>query len=94
MVQVSRDNKILFRAIKYISKSRRVKSLIDYGTGTGILGISFKKGYLLQRLFILIMIETLLKLQNKISEKNNLPFTGNIFLNPEIKKYLKKNVTI
>ena len=79
------------KAISFIVKRKKINNLIDYGAGTGILGICFQKKIHSSSTIFIDNDESALKLTKFNLRKNNLRNQGNVFLTSKGRnKYYKK----
>ncbi len=80
------------RAISFIFFKKKFNSFIDYGSGSGILGICFKKKFKISKTVFVDNDKRALKLTKVNLNKNNLNNIGNVFYYPWDKnKYYKKH---
>ncbi len=79
-------------AIYIVAKFKKIKNFLDYGTGTGILGICMNKKLRKTKIMYIDNDKIALKLTNINIQKNNVKRLGNVFHSiKERKKFFKKN---
>ena len=87
--------KSCIKAISFIFSKKKINSFLDYGSGSGILGICFKKKFQTSKTIFVDNDNRALKLTKVNLKKNNLNKIGNVFFNPwEKNKYYKKIITM
>ena len=82
--------KCCLKAIKYLSKFYKAKSILDYGCGTGILGIASKKIYKKSQICLIDIDKNAIKLTKENLRLNNI-ISNKIYLTNRFffKEYIK-----
>ena len=80
------------RAISFIFLKKKFNSFLDFGSGSGILGICFKKKFKTSKTVFVDNDNRALNLTKVNLKKNNLNKIGNVFYNPwQMNKYYRKH---
>ena len=73
------------------SKSKKFQNILDYGSGSGILGIAAKKLMPYSKITLIDSDNLAVKMSKFNLKKNNISSNNNVFeVSPNKKKYIKK----
>ena len=73
-------------------KSKKFQNILDYGSGSGILGIAAKKLMPYSKITLIDVDNLAVKMSKFNLKKNNLISNNNVFeVSPKKRKYIKKN---
>ena len=74
------------------SKSKKFQNILDYGCGSGILGIAAKKLMPYSKITLIDVDGLAVKMSKFNLKKNNITSNNNVFeISPKKRKYIKKN---
>jgi ribosomal protein L11 methyltransferase len=74
------------------SKSKKFQNILDYGCGSGILGIAAKKLMPYSKITLIDVDNLAVKISKFNLKKNNIISNNNVFeVSPKKRKYIKKN---
>ena len=74
------------------SKSKKIQNILDYGSGSGILGIAAKKLMPYSKITLIDVDNLAVKMSKLNLKKNNIISSNNVFeVSPKKREYIKKN---
>lgn len=82
--------KSCIRSICHLSKSIKFKKILDFGSGTGILGIAAKKTMPLSKIKFVDVDKNAIKMTKLNLISNNISKVNNVFNNSKVNKKFKK----